>query len=440
MTEQVEFRVIVFLFPFLVQTFQQVLVIVKHIQEGGLESIGFIENIIYLIPLAHRIFDDFVQFHILGLQVLYLQVGSDDDLVFLEHLNHVGSDAQKRTERFLESMETTFQSLDHVDTIDTSQRLTDVFGILVSVAIFRLQEFDRPITGIIQMMRMLFIGKRSQRFIETGAGIGIHLIDQLTRREDMWENDALRSNVCPIVGIVQDIVSGTANSHLVYHLVANLFIDSINFGGNIALVTFLHQFVILLNQRGEESLQIGDAIDGAILTILEQEQQVLQVIGTVVQRSGRKKHHFLLCTLQQTGIDARRLANLLQFIILAGAVATESVRFIHYNQVELFLILVLFTPVKHLRETTVRNELGFLIDTEQFECILPVIFQGRRIDHQHIGTLSVGLHKPFGYHGGNHRLSQTHHIGQEQAIVFHQHLIALDDGILLILQILHTIG
>ena len=290
------------------------------------------------------------------------------------------------------------------------------------------------------MMRMLFIRQGSQCFIETGTGIGIHLIDQLARREDMWENDALRSNVRPIVSIVQDIVSGTANSHLVYHLVANLFINSIDFGGNIAFVTFLHQFVVLLNQRGEESLQIRDAIDGAILTVLEQEQQVLQVIGTVVQRSGRKKHHFLLCTLQQTGIDARRLANLLQFVILAGAVATESVRFIHYNQVELFLILVLFTSVKHLRETTVRNELGFLINTEQLECILPVVFQGRRIDHQHIGTLSVGLHKPFGYHGSNHRLSQTHHIGQEQAIVFHQHLITLNDGILLILQILHTIG
>ena len=149
MTEQVEFRVIVFLFPFLVQTFQQVLVVLKHIQESGLESIGFIQNIIYLIPLAHRIFDDFVQFHILCLQVLYLQVGSDDDLVFLEHLNHIGSDTQKGTERFFERMETAFQSLDHMDTIDTSQSLTDMFGILVSVTIFGLQEFDRPITGII---------------------------------------------------------------------------------------------------------------------------------------------------------------------------------------------------------------------------------------------------------------------------------------------------
>ena len=87
----------------------------------------------------------------------------------------------------------------------------------------------------------------------------------------MWENDALRSNVRPIVSIVQDIVSGTANSHLIYHLVANPFINSIDFGGNIALVTFLHQFVVLLNQRGEESLQIRDAIDGAILTVLKQE-------------------------------------------------------------------------------------------------------------------------------------------------------------------------
>ena len=290
------------------------------------------------------------------------------------------------------------------------------------------------------MMWMLFIGKRSQCFIETGTGISIHLIDQLTRREDMRENDALRSNVCPIVGIVQNIVSGTTDSHLVYYLVANLFIDSIDFGGNIALVTFFHQFVVLLNQGRKESFQIGDTIDGTILTVLEQQQLVLQVIGTVVQRSGRKKHHFLLCTLQQPGIDARRLANLLQFVILAGAVTTESVSFIHNDQVELFLILVLFTPVEHLREATIGNELGFLIDTEQLECILPIIFQGRRIDHQHIGTLSVGLHKPFGYHSGNHRLSQTHHIGQEQAIVFHQHLITLDDGILLILQILHAIG
>ena len=149
MAEEVELRVIVFLFPFLVQTFQQDLIVLKHIQESGLESIGFIQNIIYLITLAHSIFDDFVQFHILGLQVLYLQVGSDDDLVFLKHLDHIGSDTQKSTERFLEGMETAFQSLDHVDTIDTGQSLTDMFGILVSVTIFGLQEFNRPITGII---------------------------------------------------------------------------------------------------------------------------------------------------------------------------------------------------------------------------------------------------------------------------------------------------
>ena len=69
----------------------------QHLEENGLEGIGFVQNIIHFVSLVQGIFDDFVQFHILSLQILYFQFGSNDDLVGLEHLNHIGGDTKEGT-------------------------------------------------------------------------------------------------------------------------------------------------------------------------------------------------------------------------------------------------------------------------------------------------------------------------------------------------------
>ena len=90
---------------------------------------------------------------------------------------------------------------------------------------------------------------------------------------------------------------------------------------------------------------------------------------------------------------------------------------IHDNQIELFLILVLISAVQYLRQATIGDELCFLIDIELLECPLPIIFQSRRVDYQHIGMLAIRLDETFGYHGGNHGLSQTYYIGQYQSVM-----------------------
>ena len=66
-------------------------------------------------------FNDFVQFHPVGLQLLHIQIRGDDDLVFGEHLYHPLGGFKQGVERFLESIKAAFQSLHHVGLVDGSQ-------------------------------------------------------------------------------------------------------------------------------------------------------------------------------------------------------------------------------------------------------------------------------------------------------------------------------
>jgi len=45
-----------------------------------------------------------------------------------ENPDHIGCDTKKCAERLLESIETTLQSLYHMDTIDSCQCLTDIWS------------------------------------------------------------------------------------------------------------------------------------------------------------------------------------------------------------------------------------------------------------------------------------------------------------------------
>ncbi len=79
------------------------------------------------------------------------------------------------------------------------------------------------------------------------------------------------------------------------------------------------------------------------------------------------------------------------------------------------------------------------LDAKSLELILPVVFQGRWINHQYIGVSAIRLHESLGYHRGDDGLAETHHIGKEETVVLHQHLIALYHGIVLIANVLHAI-
>ena len=64
----------------------------------------------------------------------------------------------------------------------------------------------------------------------------------------------------------------------------------------------------------------------------------------------------------------------------------------------------------------------------------------RWINDQNIALSSIGFNETFGYHSGNHGLTQTYDICEEQAVMLHQHLVTLYHGILLVFQLFYAVG
>ena len=93
--ELVELRVVVLFLPIGIEAFQYLAVVMEHFQKIGTESIGREEDILGRISLCDGIFDNLVKLHVFCLQVFHLQVGGYDYLVLIEHLNHVGGDAEQ---------------------------------------------------------------------------------------------------------------------------------------------------------------------------------------------------------------------------------------------------------------------------------------------------------------------------------------------------------
>ena len=146
--ELIEFGVVIFFLPICIELFQYLTVVMEHFNKVGTESICGKEYIFCGISFCNSILYNLVKFHILCLKIFYFQVRSNDNLVLFKHLNHIGCDTKKCAERLLESIETTLQSLYHMDTIDSCQCLTDMYSILVLVTIFRLQKLYCTITSI----------------------------------------------------------------------------------------------------------------------------------------------------------------------------------------------------------------------------------------------------------------------------------------------------
>ena len=113
----------------------------------------------------------------------------------------------------------------------------------------------------------------------------------------------------------------------------------------------------------------------------------------------------------------------------------EFVCFIHQYEVEIICIpVVIVVGVENLAQTAIGNKLRVFINAEIPKRGFPVLFDSRRIYHQNLCVVTSILYQElFGYHGGNHSFSKTHHICQEEAIIAKQFLIALYHSIHLIL-------
>ena len=150
----------------------------KHLNEIRLEIVRLIQDITFLIAFLHSQLNNLVKFHAFCLQLFHIQLWCNDDLVFGKHLQHVVGDAKQGGQRKLEGMETTFQTLHHVNTIDASQRLTNMNRIAILSPELWLQKFNCTIARIMQMRVKLVVRQNIQRVEEAPAGVSIHLIFQ----------------------------------------------------------------------------------------------------------------------------------------------------------------------------------------------------------------------------------------------------------------------
>ena len=104
--------------------------------------------------------------------ILHVDIGSDNHLILVKHLNHILGNAEEGVERTAEGIETALQSLDHVNTIDTCQHGGNMEGSRILLARLALQELHGTITGIVQALAcgiifgMRRIGKNRHRTIE----------------------------------------------------------------------------------------------------------------------------------------------------------------------------------------------------------------------------------------------------------------------------------
>ena len=78
-----------------------------------------------------------------------------------------------------------------------------------------------------------------------------------------------------VIGVIEDIVPRAPDSHLVNHIVSYFVINFVHVLRNVTAVTFTHQLVVILDKRREETLEVGNAVDGATLAVLEQQQKIL---------------------------------------------------------------------------------------------------------------------------------------------------------------------
>ena len=170
--KQFQFRVFAYLIPLFAQILQIFSIFFQHLQEPFAEILTFKDRIFLFQSFFYGIFYDTVQFPALGLLILHVDIGSDNHLVLVKHLDHILGNAEEGVERTAEGIETALQSLDHVNPIDACQHGGNMEGSRILLARLALQELHGTIAGIVQTFscRIIFgmrrIGKNRHRTIE----------------------------------------------------------------------------------------------------------------------------------------------------------------------------------------------------------------------------------------------------------------------------------
>ena len=160
-------------------------------------------------------------------------------------------------------------------------------GSWIFLPCLALQELHGPITGIVQALAfgiaidIRSIGQNLHRTIEEVVQATVQLILQFLGRQDVRKDDVLGVQVFLVGWHILDIVSGTANGHLVNHLRPNLLIQVVGSLGKLSIsyalivcLSFTHQFVVFLYPRRESHRQVLNALDGRITCVLEEQEKI----------------------------------------------------------------------------------------------------------------------------------------------------------------------
>ena len=117
--------------------------------------------------------------------------------------------------------------------------------------------------------------------------IGRHLVGAVGGVEQLRE-----MNLIGIAGFVLDIASCATYHHFLKHLVTQLLIDGVNSTGKVfgtQGAALRHKALELLYPRGKGVGNVSNAIKRAAGGILEQQQLVLDIFRSIVERCGRKQ-------------------------------------------------------------------------------------------------------------------------------------------------------
>ena len=141
-------------FPLRAKPFESRVIGSQIFDKVGFEIVSF-ECVVFGIPLS---FD--VQ-PILNLIVgeaglnerIYIEIGRNENLVALEHIDHILIGLLKTIQRRFEGIETAFESFDHSYFADGSQAATDGHGIFIETfSGFRLEKLNGPIAYILEIV------------------------------------------------------------------------------------------------------------------------------------------------------------------------------------------------------------------------------------------------------------------------------------------------
>ena len=126
-------------------------------------------------------------------------------------------------------MEAALQTLYHMHLIDSCQRLTKMYGVLVFALELWFQEFDGTVPCILQMHGIRRVCQVGQCIEETLTCIFIHCIFEDIWRKNIREYNMLALEILPIVRVVEDVMTCPSHRNLINHFLTNNIVDLINF-------------------------------------------------------------------------------------------------------------------------------------------------------------------------------------------------------------------